>query len=178
MGFYFMNEIFKDIPNYEGIYQVSNLGNVRSLERKVKHHKGGFKLVKERILSLETTNKGYLRASLSKNNITKRYGVHQLVAMAFLSHTTCGYKMVVNHKNFIRNDNRVNNLEIISQRENSNRKHIKSNSKYVGVYKSWNKWRSDIRIGNKTIYIGNYNTQEEARDAYQKRLKDYLLTNK
>ena len=173
-----MKEIWKDIPDYEGYYQVSNLGRVKSLSRNVRHFRGGLKKIKEKIINLEKTNKDYLRVSLSKNGKIKRYSVHQLVAMAFLNHKPCGYELVVNHKNFIKNDNRLDNLEIITQRENSNRKHIKSNSKYIGVYKSWNKWRADIRIDNKTVYIGNYNTQEEAKDAYQKKLKEYLITNK
>ena len=79
-----IQEIWKDIPNYEGYYQVSNLGNVKSLAR----FNNLGKRVKERVLkNLVTTTKGYLVVRLSKIGLVKTKQIHQLVAEAFLNHS-------------------------------------------------------------------------------------------
>lgn len=93
-----MKEIYKDIPNHIGSYQVSNLGNVKSVE----------------------------------------------------------------------------NLEIITNRENSNKKHLPSSSKYIGVYhdKRSKKWKSQIGINNKQLHLGYYINEIDAHNAYQEKLKE------
>ena len=91
-----MREIFKDIPGYEGIYQVSNLGNVKS-----------FKYNKEKIFKLSKNGSGYYYVGLSGMKIP--IGIHKLVAMVFVPNPN-NYK-VVNHKNNIKTDNRSENLE-------------------------------------------------------------------
>ena len=97
---------------------------------------------------------GYFNVGLSKDGVQKRYQVHQLVSIAFLNHKPNGFEKVVNHKNFDKLDNRLENLEIVSNRENSNQKHIKSSSSYTGV--NWDsrkkKWISKIHINNKLFY--------------------------
>ncbi|AKG94207.1 HNH homing endonuclease [Polaribacter phage P12002L] len=160
-----MQEIFKTIPNYEGLYQVSDLGSVKSLIYS-----------KERILNQNNDKDGYLLVSLYKDKKAKRFKVHQLVAMAFLNHEPCGLKLVINHINFNKADNRVGNLEIVTNRQNSNQKHLKSSSKYVGVYwnKANNKWKSSIRIGKNKKYLGYFINEYNAHLAYQKALKDII----
>lgn len=101
-------EIWRDIKDYEGLYQVSNLGRVKSLDHYVKHPKGSLRLIKERILKLCLHKTGYLRVCLSKNNIKTYYSVHRLVAEAFKPNTH-NYP-TVDHINRIRTDNRVENL--------------------------------------------------------------------
>ena len=167
-----MEEIWKEVKNYEGIYEVSNLGRVKSLERKVTHPVNGFKNVKERILKQGTNRGGYLYVDLHKNGKRKNTKIHQLVAMAFLNHTPDGMKLVVNHIDFNRTNNRVENLEIVTNRENTNRKHLKSSSPYVGVHwdKSRNKWRALIRISGKQKHLGLFTCEIEASRAYQKAL--------
>ena len=171
--FYYMKEIFKDVKGYEGLYQVSNLGNVKSLERLVKHSKGGYKLVKEKLLKFGKGTGGYSFVNLNKFGIARNRMIHQLVAIAFLDHTPCGYKLVVNHIDFDKTNNNVSNLEIVTHRENSNRKHLKSSSKYVGV--SWNKnsnkWYSSIKINGKTKSLGTFKCEIKAHLAYQNKLK-------
>jgi len=166
-------EIYKDIPNYEGLYQVSNLGNVKSLERKVKEVRG-FRKIKEKILKQSKSGSGYLQVNLYKNKIPKRYSVHQLVAIAFLNHIPNGYKIVVNHIDLNRINNNVNNLELITQRDNANFKHIKTTSKYIGVcwHKRSKRWRSRITINGKLINLGNFTKEYDAHLAYQKALKE------
>lgn len=156
-------EIWKDIPSYEGLYQVSNLGNVKSI---------GYG--KERYLRLRLSKSGYYRVNLSKDKISTTKPVHQLVSEAFLGHNPCGMKLVINHINFNKKDNRVENLEIVTQRENGNKKHLKSTSKYVGVYwyKPLNKWRAQITLNGKNNYIGLFEKEIDASQAYQDRLKE------
>ena len=168
-----IQEIWKDIPNYEGYYQVSNLGNVKSLAR----FNNLGKRVKERVLkNLVNTTNGYLVVNLSKIGLVKTKQIHQLVAEAFLNHKPNGHKLVVNHKNFNREDNRVENLEIITNRENTNKKHKKSKSKYIGVtwHKRANKWTAQILYKRKNIHLGCFNNEIDAHNAYQNKLKEIL----
>ena len=163
--FYFMEEIFKDIPGYEGLYQVSNLGNVKS-----------FNLNKETIMNPGVNSTGYYQVILYKYRKIKGFNVHQLVAMAFLNHIPCGYKLVVDHINDNPLDNRVDNLHIITQRENCKKTQGKYSSKYKGVswFKQINKWRADIFINGKNNYLGRFDTEEEASQAYQNKLKEII----
>ena len=154
-------EFWKTIEGFEN-YQVSNLGNVKSLNY------NGTK--KEKILKPNLDKFGYLRVNLYSNKKMKYFKIHQLVAIEFLNHIPNKITLVVNHKNFIKTDNRLENLEIITSRENSNKKHIKSNSKYVGVTKHCNKWRSQITINGKLKHLGLFNTEIEASLAYQNKL--------
>jgi hypothetical protein len=158
-------EVWKTIEGF-GNYQVSNLGNVKSL-----------KYGKERILKSALAGAGYPHIVLQNNKISKTRNVHQLVAEAFLNHKPNGLNFVVNHKNLIKTDNRLENLEIITQRENANRKHIKSSSQYTGVCwnKKCNKWRSNIWVNGKLKNLGLFANELEAHNAYEQALKDLPL---
>lgn len=169
--FLFM-EIWKDVIGYEGIYQVSNLGNVKSLEREVKNSEKGFRIVKERILKQHLNPNGYLFSMLSNKRTHKTKFIHKLVAESFLDHIPCGLTLVVNHKNFIRTDNKVDNLEIITSRQNASLKNIKSTSIYTGVSFKKGKWESQIGIKGKTIYLGRFDNEIDAANAYIKALND------
>jgi len=98
-------EVWRDIPNYKGLYQVSSLGRVKSLERKAPHWQGGYRTVKEKILTQSDRGHGYLRVTLTKNGLEKTMQVHQLVAMAFYNHNPKKTKKVVDHINNIKTDN-------------------------------------------------------------------------
>lgn len=171
--FYFMEEIFKDIPGYEGLYQVSNLGRVKSLSR-LNFSNGFYRRQKERILSPASHRKGYLICVLCKNTHRKTIKIHQLVAMAFLNHTPCGMLLVVDHINDNKLDNRLENLQIITNRENSFKTQGKYTSNYKGVcwYNRDKKWVSKIQINGKTITLGRFNCELAAHQAYQNKLKD------
>jgi len=97
-------EIWKDIPNYEGLYQASNLGRIKSISRK--NHKIKYQ---EKIWS------DYMCIAIYKNSKRLYTGVHRLVALAFIPNPE--NKPTVNHINAIRDDNRVENLEWFTHQE-------------------------------------------------------------
>ena len=171
-------EIWKDILGYEGFYQVSNLGNVKRLSV-LKLNGRYYSLCKEKILNTTTSN-GYKQLTLYSNGVKKTRMIHQLVAESFLNHIACGSKLVINHKDFNKLNNCVDNLEIVTTRENSNKKHLKSTSKYVGVY--WHKlsckWASSIYKDRKIKHLGLFDNEYDAHLAYEKALKDLLNQSK
>jgi len=166
-------EIFKDVKGYEGLYQVSNLGRVKSLERENTDTIGRTQKTKEKIL-IPVSFCAYYGVNLYKSNEKKTKAIHQLVAVAFLDHVVNGMNLVVNHVDLNKLNNNVNNLEIVTQRENTNRKHIKSSSKYAGVswYKRDSKWKAQIQIKGKRKHLGYFDNELEASNAYQKALKE------
>lgn len=110
-------EIWKDIKDYEGLYQVSNLGRVKRLARSFIMKNGMRRTYKEKILSNKGLDKdGYVLRILSKDNKPKTFKMHRLVAQAFIPNQE--ELPEVNHKNGIKNDNRVENLEWISTSQN------------------------------------------------------------
>ena len=155
-------EVWKDVIGYEGQYKVSDLGRVKSLKfNKIKFLKAG------------KNGHGYMDVALCVKGKPKTHKVHQLVAVAFLNHTPCLYKIVVNHIDFDRTNNNVNNLELVSNRENCNNKHLKSTSKYTGVGwdKHCKKWKSQIYINGISKHLGSFTNEIEASNAYQTALK-------
>lgn len=109
-------ETWKDISGYEGFYQVSNLGRIKSLERYVQ--KNGFKTKKKsKIKSCYVTNMGYLRVELSKNKNNRKFLVHRLVAETFIPNNNT--ELQVNHIDGNKQNNNINNLEWITPTENN-----------------------------------------------------------
>lgn len=112
-------EIWKPIKNYEGFYEVSNLGNVKRLESYTRHPSGSRKIVRERILKLSNCN-GYRIVMITNENSRLNKMIHRLVAEAFIINPES--KKHVNHINGIKHDNRVENLEWNTPKENENHK--------------------------------------------------------
>ena len=175
-------EEWKDVIGYEGFYQVSNMGRVKSLERIVKHSIGGDKLVNERILKPGVVN-GYYQVSLSKNGNHKICKIHQLVVVSFLNHIPNGHTIVIDHVDGNKLNNKLTNLHLVTNRENSTtcfrKDKDKHSSQYVGVnwHKSCNKWKSQIQINGKRKHLGLFNTELEASNAYQNKLKEISILN-
>jgi hypothetical protein len=162
-------EIWKDIPGYKTLYQVSNLGNVKTLEKVVlRNNKYPF-VSKEKKLKQRISRTGYSLTTLIKDKKAITHSTHKLVCMAFLNHKPCGHKLVVNHINRIRTDNRLENLELITQRQNCFFKTEKSTSKYVGVYlrNDNNKWSAQITTNGKQKTLGSFLNEIDAHYAYQ-----------
>ena len=101
------NEVWKDVSGYEGMYEVSNLGRVKSLKQG-----------KERILKPKTEKCGHLHVGLYKNGEQKKYYVHRLVAQVFLSNPQ--NLPMINHKDDNPSNNQVENLEFCTAKYNSN----------------------------------------------------------
>lgn len=151
-----MIEVFKDVPNYEGIYKVSNFGNVKSL-----------KWNKEVILKQGISN-GYLAVNLRKENNSKSVKIHVLVAMAFLNFKPNKQVLIIDHKNGVRTDNRLENLQIVTQRENIQNYH-KSRKGQIGAdwHEQTKKWRSRIYINKRIVHLGLFEEEKDALKAYE-----------
>lgn len=100
-------EVWKDVLGFQGIYQASNLGRIKSL-----------KYGREKILKPRINARGYFLVMLCKDGVQKNHYIHRLVYEAFNGKIPQG--LVVNHLNEIKTDNHLNNLEICSHRENCN----------------------------------------------------------
>lgn len=115
-----MKEIWKSIKGYPN-YMVSNMGNVKSLGRLVDRKSKGKRWQEEKILKPKIDNregKGYLFVCLYKNGVKKWYPIHRLVYEAFYGIIPQG--MQVNHINEIKSDNRLENLNLMTPKENAN----------------------------------------------------------
>ena len=110
-------EEWKDIVGYDGMYMVSNLGRVKSIERIITYSDGRVYKYHEKILK-QSVNKGYMKVTLSKNSKVTSKKVHRLVAEAFLSNKN-NYPQV-NHKDECTTNNNIDNLEWCSQEYNNN----------------------------------------------------------
>ena len=164
-------EIWKDVPGYEGYYKVSNMGIVTSVDRWIIMKNNEKRFFKGRVVGIN--NKGYNKVNLCKIGQSRSFYVSQVVAMAFLGHIPNGYDFVVDHINGITDDDRLENLRIVTQRENTSicfRSDKKSlSSKYVGVsfFKKIEKWAAQIYYKDKNVILGYFKTELEASNAYQ-----------
>ena len=161
-----MSEIWRDIKGYEGKYQVSNLGRVRSLDRITIHdsdHRRSSHCTfrKGKILKQTMTDDGYYRVSLyDKDNHLKYTPVHKLVAHAFVD----GYKegMQVNHINEMKFVNCAVNLEWVSPSENVN--YGERNKKSVATRRTHRHFPKVLQVNDEGITICEYNSQREAAE--------------
>lgn len=163
--FYFMEqtEIWKDIPGYEGLYQISDMGNVKSFRKPI-----------SKLLHQSTTSGGYKCVMLCVKQVQKTISVHRLVGYAFLNLTP---DMDVDHINCNKADNRLCNLRVCTRRQNviyNSEARNRRKSKYVGVNKNGRKWHACICINGVAGVLGYYKTEEEAGKSYQDALKNHL----
>jgi len=162
-------EIWKQIIGYEDLYEISNLGNVKSLQK-------GFK--KEKLLKNRHNDSGYVRVDLRSNSKSKTIYTHRLVAIHFIPNND--NKLQVNHINGNKSDNRVENLEWVSNTENQCHRYDKTKtaSKFIGVSKQRKNWKAQITHKGKDIYLGYFKTEELAYAARVKFEKENNIINK
>ena len=113
------DEVWKDIIGFEGLYQVSNMGRVKTLAKVLNTWNGG-RRSKEQIISPIIQKSGYAHVGLWKNQKRKQVRVHRIVAEAFCNNDIPDSKTQVNHINENKLDNRAENLEWVTPKENTN----------------------------------------------------------
>ena len=150
-----MKEIWKDVVDYKGIYLVSNKGRIKSL----KFSKKG------KFLRQTLQKNGYLYVGLTLKGITSIRTVHSIMADSFFG---INPNLVTDHINNIKTDNRIENLQRITARENSSKDRKNKTSKYTGVWwvKSRKRWNSQIWIGDIQKNLGYFINEEDAAKAY------------
>ena len=111
-----MNDKWKPIPGFEGYYEVSDTGFVRSVDRVITRHDGVSRLLKSRTCKLSKNSDGYMQVKLSKNGSSRYFAVHRLVYTSFVGEIPIGYD--VDHIDFDRTNNHYTNLQAITHREN------------------------------------------------------------
>lgn len=161
-------EDFKDIEDYEGIYQVSTSGRVRRWRKKKKEWY---------YLKPLKHSGGYQRLKLRNSGNDKDVYIHRLVAEAFI----IGVGNEVNHLDGDKTNNYAYNLEWCNRHENTSHasKRRITSSKYVGVDKTtWGKWRARIMVDGVRQELGFFDCETSAALAYSNAVKEYGIVNK
>jgi hypothetical protein len=168
-------EIWRDIKGYKGIYQVSNFGRIKGLERL--SAKGC--LLKEKIRKIQTNNDGYQTVILFKDGIRGNYDVHRLVAVAFISNPD--NLPQVNHKDECKHNNYVANLEWCTGKYNSNygtgsvRRVLVTDFKAAAIKRRKPVIATNIKTGEK-IYFESIH--EAGRSGFKMRVIHFCLCGK
>ena len=123
-----LDEVWKDINNYEGLYQISNLGNVKSLDRKVKR-KNHYKTVKGIMLKKTIDATGYYVVNICKCGKSAKKNIHRLVAETFIPNPK-NYP-IINHKDENKLNNCINNIEWCSYKYNNNYGTLKQRQRII-----------------------------------------------
>jgi hypothetical protein len=164
-----MNEEWRNIKDYEGYYQISNLGNVKSLHRVVARRNHPPHTTKEKILALTPDSKGYFIVYLHKG-IRKGHLVHKLVWDAFGNETKKDKTIRIDHKDDNRQNNKIDNLQLLANRENCYKGWVaKGKKEPIGVTldRTKKKYVANIQLAGRRIFLGTYNNIEEASKKYQ-----------
>lgn len=168
-GTFFMEnlegEVWKPIPGYGGVFQASSLGRIKALERRSPGKFGSTRILKEKFLSQTKNNLGYLHVTIGNSKGSTK--VHRVVCFAFYGKSN----LPVDHINGDKSDNRLENLQYLTNRENIQKywRGREKSSKYIGVcyHKASKKWMATIQINGKAKYLGLYNTEILASEAHK-----------
>jgi len=169
-----MKKVWKDVQGYEGIYQASSTGEIKTLSRYINYN-GIIRKRKEKILKPYVSSCGYAIVDLRKNNIRKKKTVHSIIAETFYNKKE---GLVVNHKDKNKLNNNLYNLEYCTQSQNLASKvyNKKKTSIYRGVsiclWKKERQWTAQISCNRHIKRLGYFNTQEDAALAYNEKAKE------
>jgi hypothetical protein len=159
-------EQWKDIPDYEGLYQASDLGRIKAMPKDKNHSSGkNTFLSKEKILKQIKNNK-YFNVGLYLKSDMTLYTVHHLIASTFLNHIPNAKFINIDHINNIQNDNSLVNLQLITPRENST-KDSYNKTGYTGVNERDGKFQSLIQFNGRVANLGYFDSPELASEKYQ-----------
>lgn len=174
-----MQEIFKPIKDYEGFYSVSNFGRVQSGAREWIAGKGAVRSKGRSFLKPCLDGCGYVIINLCKNSIRKTFSIHRLVWDHFGDKKRNGHLLQIDHIDNNKLNNRIDNLQLLSNRQNTSKSKIqyKQSSKYTGVYwqKRDKKWQSCIQINGKLKHLGYFDNEFDAYLAYEMELSEVEL---
>jgi len=179
-----LQEEWKPIQGYEGIYEISNYGVVKSIKRYLPYMRGSVKVnnkVSEKILFGNLSQKGYPVVKLSKRGFGKTFFVHLLVWDTFGNGNRDGIKIQVDHIDGNKKNPLITNLRLATNRQNTTYYHLsnRKNGLPIGVHvcdeKRINKYTSQIRINGIIKRLGVFPTVELASEAYQQALKTLII---
>jgi hypothetical protein len=162
-----MEEIWKDIDGYSGIYQISNFGRVKALPRQVNAKNGSTRTTPEVVMQHEINFNGYPTVKLVLDGKKMRHRIHLLVWDAFGNGIRNGKRVVVDHIDNNKTNCHISNLQLLSGRENII-KAKKRIERLTGAYFNGNVWFSKIKIGSAYKYLGSFKSEIEAHNAYMK----------
>jgi len=162
-----MDEVWKPVKNYEGLYEVSSLGRVKRLARQtvIREH---VRRLEEKILRPGLTKMGYCTVSLTKNHEHKSFYLYHLVWDMFGDRQRNGFKLMVDHKDNDKRNCTADNLQLLTGRENCLKYYDTDGyNPFAGTQRNGKNWIAKIKIGDQQHYIGTYENREDAAQAFR-----------
>jgi len=161
-------EEWRPVVGCEGLYEASDLGRVRSIDRTIETIYGVRRRLKGMVLKPCKNPRGYLHVGLNKNGNRLGLRVHQIIARAFMGKSD----LTIDHINGDKLDNRIENLEYVSQRENVCRYYRKNKELPIGVgySRATGRYTSRITANRKVRALGYFDTPKEAHEKYLEEL--------
>jgi len=160
-------EEFRVIKGYEGLYEISNFGAVKSFK---------YNKIDGCILKSSINSSGYYCVNLYKDNIRKTLKLHRLMGQAFIENPN--EFEYIDHINQNKLDNRLENLRWINNSGNirnvTKRNNNKSGYRGVSWVKNRKRWRARINIDGKSIYLGYYENPEDASKVYEEKYNEVM----
>lgn len=166
---YIMEE-WKQILGYEGYYEISNFGNVRSMKRCVTYQNGV--TVRYKSKERKPSISDYRIIALSKDGLIKLCKISRLVAIHFIE--TDNKRTIVNHKDYNKHNDHYSNLEWVNNSENIIHSNIRNKKSQTGIFYDSNrkKWAAYIYRNSKNIFVGRFNTESEAIEKQKQRFNE------
>lgn len=161
-------ETFKKLWQFNGDYSVGTHGTILSHKRK-----------NDLVLKTRFNGNGYKQVNLSHEGKEYTYKVHVLVAIAYLNHERQGMKRIIDHINDDKTDNRVENLRIVSNRQNLTKRKRGFGSKHIGVTYNYryNCFQARIHVDGNRVHLGIFKDEDEAGKMYEFARNNLYLYN-